>query len=271
MTKKTIEKIRRIYGICLAAMSIVVGILLIVQAWSIFLSGEKNPYTVASVTIHFKKISPFVWGWVAMSLISVVLSIAFPDKKEKVAAYVDVKLTFKRLQARLPKTQDGMQEVEKQNFFQIVAWSVCAVLCVVAAVAIGWTLLETSYTPRFETEFFAGHGAVADRLVRILPWIFAALAVYACALYFEERSVKKQTELVKAKFVENAKQGVQAIKKEEKSTKTYFWQTKKFVFWVRIGICVVGVALFVVGIFNGGMADVYEKAKNICTQCIGLG
>ena len=116
MQKKTIEKIRRIYGICLAAMSIVVGILLIVQAWSIFLSGEKNPYTVASVTIHFKKISPFVWGWVAMSLISVVLSIAFPDKKEKVAAYVDVKLTFKRLQARLPKTQDAMQEVKKPRF-----------------------------------------------------------------------------------------------------------------------------------------------------------
>ncbi|MBO4940102.1 MAG: thioredoxin [Clostridia bacterium] len=39
----------------------------------------------------------------------------------------------------------------------------------------------------------------------------------------------------------------------------------------RIALAAVGVVLVVVGIFNGGMADVLEKAVQICTQCIGLG
>ncbi|MBQ7948195.1 MAG: thioredoxin [Clostridia bacterium] len=41
--------------------------------------------------------------------------------------------------------------------------------------------------------------------------------------------------------------------------------------YIRIGLAVAGVGLFVFGIFNGGMADVLTKAINICTQCIGLG
>ncbi len=45
-------------------------------------------------------------------------------------------------------------------------------------------------------------------------------------------------------------------------------------FWVvafRVGLGVAGIALVAVGIFNGGMKDVFLKAVNICTQCIGLG
>ncbi|MBE7080094.1 MAG: thioredoxin [Clostridiales bacterium] len=39
----------------------------------------------------------------------------------------------------------------------------------------------------------------------------------------------------------------------------------------RIVLAVCGAVLVVVGIFNGGMASILEKAINICTQCIGLG
>ena len=40
---------------------------------------------------------------------------------------------------------------------------------------------------------------------------------------------------------------------------------------VRAALGVLGLILIVVGINGGGMADVLEKAINICTQCIGLG
>jgi hypothetical protein len=43
------------------------------------------------------------------------------------------------------------------------------------------------------------------------------------------------------------------------------------VWTLRIGLCAAAVVLILIGISNGGMVDVYEKAKNICTQCIGLG
>lgn len=39
----------------------------------------------------------------------------------------------------------------------------------------------------------------------------------------------------------------------------------------RIVVVVIAVAFVIVGIFNGGARDVFIKAVNICTECIGLG
>ena len=36
-------------------------------------------------------------------------------------------------------------------------------------------------------------------------------------------------------------------------------------------ILAVAVGLIVAGVLNGGLADVLEKAKKICMECIGLG
>ena len=36
-------------------------------------------------------------------------------------------------------------------------------------------------------------------------------------------------------------------------------------------ILVVGIVCIVLGVRNGGMADVLGKAIRICTECIGLG
>ena len=48
-------------------------------------------------------------------------------------------------------------------------------------------------------------------------------------------------------------------------------KSDKLLLGVRIGLGVIGVAFVVLGIANGGMADVLAKAIEICTQCIGLG
>ena len=40
---------------------------------------------------------------------------------------------------------------------------------------------------------------------------------------------------------------------------------------LRAALLAVAVALIVAGVVNGGLRDVLYKAKNICTECIGLG
>jgi hypothetical protein len=40
---------------------------------------------------------------------------------------------------------------------------------------------------------------------------------------------------------------------------------------VRIGLFVAAVVLIILGINWGGMDLVFEKARSICQQCIGLG
>ncbi len=46
----------------------------------------------------------------------------------------------------------------------------------------------------------------------------------------------------------------------------------KWILWgVRAVIAVIAVVFIIIGIVNGGMADVLSKAIRICTECIGLG
>ncbi len=40
---------------------------------------------------------------------------------------------------------------------------------------------------------------------------------------------------------------------------------------LRISIFAVAILLIVLGVANGGMKDVWEKAIRICSECIGLG
>jgi hypothetical protein len=40
---------------------------------------------------------------------------------------------------------------------------------------------------------------------------------------------------------------------------------------VRIALVGVALVFIAVGVLNGGMADVLNKAIKICTECIGLG
>ena len=46
---------------------------------------------------------------------------------------------------------------------------------------------------------------------------------------------------------------------------------KKAVNIARYVIACISVVLIILGILNGGMADVLAKAVKICTECIGLG
>ena len=45
----------------------------------------------------------------------------------------------------------------------------------------------------------------------------------------------------------------------------------KLVWGIRVAVLLVAIVSIVLGIANGGMADVLSKAINICTECIGLG
>ena len=53
--------------------------------------------------------------------------------------------------------------------------------------------------------------------------------------------------------------------------KLTYLKTPKMLMIKRIVLGVLGVIFVVIGICNGGMGDVLDKAVKICTQCIGLG
>ena len=40
---------------------------------------------------------------------------------------------------------------------------------------------------------------------------------------------------------------------------------------LRLGLLILALAIIVLGVLNGGLRDVFIKAANLCTECIGLG
>lgn len=280
MTEERIRKLKTVYGICLSALTIAVGVLFIMQTWSIFFSAENSPYTTEIIAEKFLQILAPVCLWGAAAIGGGVLSACFPDEQKRIKGQVDFRATLFRLKGSLPQNEGGMAALNKESRFRKIVWSVCAALCLIFAAVILAILFYDPYQPWFDMAFFTEHGAAADRLVRLSPWLASGMLVCFLAIFLDAYSVQRETALVKAKIAENAKQGIKPVKTDLKKPRT-LWETlcKNFPVlrskWWKLGLqttlCLLGVVLFIVGIFNGGMTDVFEKARNICTQCIGLG
>ncbi len=279
MTEKFGKKVTFIYGICLAALTVIVGALFIMQIWAIYQSKPVNAFTAESIHEKFTQIAVPVGLWVGAVIIGGVLSYVFPEEEEKPKAYISVRMNLERLKGRLPQEEGGMVEVNKESRCRIIAWTACAACCVAATVISLLYLLDAQYVPRFEGEFFTGHKGAADRLLRIMPWVFGGLLACLAAWIYDTHSIKKETAFIKTKIAENAKKGIKPSKAEKKLSrwericKKYpILKSKWWKYGLQIGLGVLSVALIIIGIFNGGMDyDVFDKAKKICTQCIGLG
>ena len=110
------------------------------------------------------------------------------------------------------------------------------------------------------------NGEVINAVLFVLPWVIGAFVCALGVFAFENYALDKRLDLVKKAVAANAKN---LQKPQEQSAALS--ENKKLLTGLRIGLLAVGVALFVIGIFNGGLNDVLIKAINICTECIGLG
>ncbi len=277
MTKASIHKIRKIYGICMAAYSCVVGLLFIWQVWSIFRSAPDNPYTVASITAAFSKIAVFVWLWVA----AMVFGAFLPKKEqEKLKANVPTKIQIERLQKRLVLDDEERGAIKSMENFRLAMFCATVIVWIVVIIVGICFLTDSSYTPRFDKEFFQEHNALVDRIVCFVPWVLGGILISLLTAVKIEKSRILQIILMKNMLAEKAKIGKMenTAEKPEKTCpikricgKLTCLKTPKGVMTTRIALGVIGVVFVVIGIFNGGMGDVLDKAVKICTQCIGLG
>lgn len=277
MTEKKSQSVRVVYGVYLAIWTVAVALLFIIEVWALFRATDVNPYSVETVSAHFSEIAAPFWIWIAMVLGGGVLAWAFPDVEEKPKAFISVKKTLTRLKGRLPENAEGMVEVNRENVMRKIVWGVSIALCVVSSVVAWKYLMNEEYVVTFMTEFYESH-AEAEKLIKIIPWTFAALCVCTGALIYQSYSLKKELALVKQMVADSAKRGEKPAIADKKASVWHKVTEKLAVLGsdkvkniTRLVLCVGGIALVAFGIYNGGMRDVLEKAINICTQCIGLG
>lgn len=276
MTEKTESKIRSVYKICLTALTLFVGVLFIIQLWRVYFSAEKSPYSVESISKHFKEIAIPVWLWIVAVIGGGVLWCIFPENACRPKAYTNLQTTLCRLQGRLP--QGDLHCVSKESRLRWILKIVAAGICLLCAIVSFAYLLDSAYSGKLANGLVNKNHAEAEKLLLALPWIAVAFACIIGVSVYETYSLKKEIHSVKTQIAENAKKAVKGAAQRTQSSvieklcnKIPFFTSKYWAIGVRATLLALSLVLIVVGIVNGGMHEVWVKAVNICKQCIGLG
>ena len=260
--------LKSVYTVCFSVLTVVVGLLFIVQTWSIFRSAERGAFTVTRISEHFHQIVVPVVFWVVALLGNIVLGYVYPDGQERVKPYFETRERVNRLQRRLPRSS-ALHRAGKTDIVSLVVGVLALAFAATAVIVSGVYLFDKSYAPILPEPIFVEHNAMSDRLLRVLIWCGGGMMLLMAAVILDDILAKRKEEKIRREIAENAAKGIRVpTAKAETCTAK---ESTKLIWIIRGGIAVVGIVFVITGICNGGMADVLKKAINICTQCIGLG
>lgn len=266
MSKKTKERITLIYGLVLSALILAAGVCFALSCLSIYQSGN-SPFTRESIAAHFQRIAIPVWVCVAGVIGGIVLSVVMPLEGTRVKAERDPEAILAKLSARLDLADCGEAAAESIRRERKCRRTVTVILWVLAGIALLPALMWCVNPAHFSIENLSED--IKTAALFILPCAAVSLGLLTGERLLRHASVARETAAVKAALT--AAKGGAPAPKNGKSDKRKWTSDPRFVWGVRGAILVVGVVFIVLGVCNGGMADVLGKAIRICTECIGLG
>ena len=284
------RKLRKIYNALFAVFTLAVGLVFISQVWGLFRSAPEKAFSRESVGARLLAISP-VWITWLLGLIGSVAVNAFMPKPASLP--LKSGKTSKQIWLSFAKRfKNGGKEVNgvaKLRMLRLAVRLVGFAVIIFALVFGSSYLFDENYAAKHAAHIFTSHRAAADRLVSAMPFFALALLVgFLISIACEHMRVR-EIEVLKAAFVEEMqkkKRGeISAILYEKGVDKEYVTLTEKWWIWlaknpnackigllsVRIGLFAAAVVLIILGVNWGGMDLVFEKARSICQQCIGLG
>ena len=283
MSPKTAKYVRTVYGIILSLLVLIVGLLLILSCIDIYRSGDR-PFSTESVGAHFSAIALPVYLCIIWAVGGVVLSLALPTEQTRRKGLISPEVTLARLTGKLDLSKcpyELEKNIRRQRTLRQIFVLVTVVLYVTGATRALIYALNKNNFPAADGQFNAEvlQGTLTVALYLAPPFLYSIVTSF---LNREFR--KREIALVKEAIalcatrpdlcrtpetpVENSCSGACPFQK----AKSVFTKHQKTILTVvRCVVLAVGVLFVLLGIFNGGMSDVVQKAIKICTECIGLG
>ena len=257
----TNSKYQRILYIATSVFLVLLGIAFIGCCAHLFFTGGDSPYSR-------ERVGDYLSILLIPSVITILLVIvgaiydAVIDAKRNDA----VKITNREMLASYaPRVDASAMSNEAKSAVQKerdkrenLAWIAGDLSFLFIIASVVYLSLCTSFTVENL------NGDVLSALAGLLPLCVGAVVVHIPRIYLAEASAKRELEILRAEV----KSGV-AISKPVTLTETK--REINTVLAVKIAIMVLGIVFVILGIFNGGMDDVLQKAVKICTECIGLG
>ena len=248
MPQEKVKKIHLIYGCIAAVLIVALGIGLILSCLDIYNSGAR-PYSPESIGLRFQRIAILAYACIALVAGGIVLNFALPLAEKRPEAKRDELDTMNRLKAKVDGCVLGTQ---KEQNYRNACKKITAGLCILLAVYPAIYVCDPAHFP-IEGLNEAIAKAVA---IALIPALVGLVLCYVCSVLCS-RSIARETELYK-----NAAKSTAPAVIEKKSNRLTF---------IRCGLLAIALIFIVLGIFNGGMKDVFDKAVAICTECVGLG
>lgn len=269
MTKKNKLTLRRLYEASLSVLTVAVGALLIVQALKIYGSSATSPYTREKVVKALSDIAVLLYLWIAAVIGGVYIRKFCPSEKPKLKGTVYQTAILKRLKKLLPEAEQ-YEKIKRADAIRKIVWTVCVVLSVISAVAIGCLIFDKrNYTPIGEG--FDPTKDMLKMLPSLLIWTALFFIAKIAATVYCETSAKKENAEIKKIIATSAKTSSAKTVNSKEAAINNDSSRVKIVNATRIVLAVVSITFIVIGCFNGGAKELFEKAINICTECIGLG
>ncbi len=267
MAPSTVRRIHTVYGIVLSLLIVAVAVCFVLSCIDISESGA-SPFSRESVAAHFDRIAIPVYITLVAILGGGILTLVLPLERRRLQAIRDPADQLATMIARYDTDVHGTlgdclhREARLRRILTAIATGIS-----VAAVPLPlWWCLDKTH--------FAGPDRNADirtAAIVVLGFTFVAMAFCVAAGYLCAASRKRSVAAIQAAMADGTL-GRRASREDGAAPTGHSASTGHLIRWgVRGLILVVAVVFIVLGVQNGGMADVLGKAVRICTECIGLG
>ena len=256
-------RLRLGFAIAATLLLCILGVLTILACYNIYISGD-SPFTRESVgAALLSLILPAVLTLVCL-IGAAIVETRFPAPQKKQGSSVPDSVLVARLSQKcnLAADEDSSVKIRRERSLRRILRTVTLVLALGASVlALVLCANPTRYTEDL-------NGSVLRMTVTLILCYLPSL-ISACVWQIVvPSSLRRELSLLRALPRTETKQ------EEEKSNAIFSFlrkNEKPVLLGVRIALLGAAVVYITLGILNGGMGDVLQKAIKICTECIGLG
>jgi hypothetical protein len=253
---------KRIFLIVQSILCVVIALMLAIAAIGIYREGlalkATDPlswiYTREKTAAALVPVLPLIILSLIMTIVGLVMGIRDGEGHKIVK---DTEWLRDMIADRVASASDEMKaERAKQKKMFYAGWAVFAL----SMIPILLYIANGDHFPNGDLE-----SMFLSLIAHILPWIAIGLAALMISSVLQEKSLQREIAFAKEQIKSEKETNIKPVAK--KKEQDVYSRLKIF----RIALLVLACVLIVAGVFNGSANDVFGKAVNICTECIGLG
>ena len=256
-------RIRLIYGAITSVVLVLLGAAFIYACYSIYEQGG-SPFTRESIGKALTSLLIPISAAIALVVGGFVLSLCLPTEEPRLVGKPDRQIIADKLSEKRDVTALDLTEQKALGRTRVAKKALRVSTIVVTLISLA---LAFVYALNFENYNDELNDSVIRCTIAVIVSLSPSILLWAVRLIVEPWLTEKEI-----KLLTSAPKAECAIAPNERKITAFFRRNEKeLILASQIAFVSIAVLYITLGIFNGGMNDVLQKAIKICTECIGLG